>query len=41
VEKKKFNNLRLYEKRYPDEAKIFFNEILPYIIEQALSYQNI
>jgi len=30
------NNLRLYEKKYPEEAKLFFNEILPFIIEQAL-----
>ncbi|ORX83136.1 hypothetical protein BCR32DRAFT_267172 [Anaeromyces robustus] len=30
------NNLRLYEKRYSDEAKYFFIEILPFIIEQAL-----
>lgn len=30
------NNLRLYEKKYPEEAELFFNEILPFIIEQAL-----
>ena len=31
-----FNNFKLYEKTYPKEAKVFFSEILPYIIEQAL-----
>jgi len=31
-----FINLKAYEKKYPEEAKTFFNEILPFIIEQAL-----
>ncbi|ORX46423.1 hypothetical protein BCR36DRAFT_331857, partial [Piromyces finnis] len=31
-----FNNLKLYEKAYPEEANVFFNDILPFIIEQAL-----
>jgi len=30
------NNLRLYEKKYPEEAKTFFSEILPFIIEKAI-----
>jgi len=31
------NNLKLYEKKYPEEANAFFKNTLPYIIEQALN----